>query len=74
MMYVHKDFQRMGICNFADLPNFETAKTEPTILTTEASITARPFFEKHGFVVLGEQVVLYQEIPLSNYRVQCALI
>ncbi|HNP23064.1 MAG TPA: GNAT family N-acetyltransferase [Panacibacter sp.] len=75
MMYVHKDFQRMGIATLLICQIFETAKKlNLTILTTEASITARPFFEKHGFVVLGEQVVYIKEIPLSNYRMQCALI
>ena len=75
MMYVHKDFQRMGIATLLICQILkQQKKLNLTILTTEASITARPFFEKHGFVVLGEQVVYIKEIPLSNYRMQCALI
>lgn len=74
MMYVHKDFQRMGIATLLISKIFETAKKlNLSILTTEASITAKPFFEKHGFVVLEEQIVYIKDIPLINYRMQCAL-
>lgn len=74
MMYVHKDFQRMGIATLLISKIFETAKQlKLAILTTESSITAKPFFEKHGFVALEEQIVYIKEIPLSNYRMQCAL-
>jgi GNAT superfamily N-acetyltransferase len=34
---------------------------------TEASITARPFFEKQGFRVVREQTVQRQDVGLSNF-------
>ncbi len=37
-------------------------------ITTDASITARPFFEKMGFKVLHEQSVRKKNIVLINYK------
>lgn len=34
---------------------------------THASITAKPFFEKRGYVVIKEQRVLREGIALTNY-------
>jgi putative acetyltransferase len=42
-------------------------------LFTEASITARPFFESHGFVVLAEQVVTLRGVDFVNYRMESVL-
>lgn len=39
-------------------------------LFTEASITARPFFESQGFVVLTEQVVTLRGVDFINYRME----
>ena len=36
----------------------------------EASITARPFFEKNGFVVLKEQQVVKDGVKLTNYKME----
>lgn len=36
----------------------------------EVSITARPFFERHGFVVLVEQSVEVRGQRLTNYRME----
>lgn len=74
MMYVHKDFQRMGVAALLISKIFDIAKElNLSILTTEASITAKPFFEKHGFTVLEEQTVFIKDVPLKNYRMQCSL-
>lgn len=40
---------------------------------TEASITARPFFEARGFVVVSPQVVLCRGVEFVNYRMERAL-
>ncbi len=37
---------------------------------TEASITARPFFERQGFRVVREQTVLRREVTLRNFAVE----
>ena len=39
-------------------------------LFTEASITARPFFESQGFVVLTPQVVTLRGVEFVNYRME----
>lgn len=40
---------------------------------TEASITARPFFEAQGFVVLAPQVVTVRGVDFVNYRMERVL-
>lgn len=64
-LYVHKDYQRQGvatlICN-----DLETA-FHVNRLTTHASITAKPFFEKRGYHVVKEQQVERSGILLTNY-------
>ena len=37
-------------------------------LFSEVSITAKPFFEKQGFVVLSEQKMVRKGIELTNYK------
>lgn len=39
-------------------------------LTSEVSITARPFFEKHGFDVVRENVVNIGGIVMTNYSME----
>ena len=64
-LYVHKDYQGKGvataICNELE----QTIKEG--IVSTHASITARPFFEKRGYKVVKEQQVQRQGVFLTNY-------
>jgi GNAT superfamily N-acetyltransferase len=41
---------------------------------TEASITARPFFERRGFRILGEQSVLRRGLSMINFRMEKHLV
>ena len=50
-----------AICN--ELEGFTKAKH----ITTHASITAKPFFQKRGYRVVKEQKVIRQGIALTNY-------
>jgi putative acetyltransferase len=43
-------------------------------LFTEASITARPFFETRGFVVLAPQVVICRGVEFRNFRMERLLV
>ncbi len=63
-LYVHKDYQRKGVAT-AICNGLERAVQGK--ITTHASITARPFFEKRRYVVLKEQCVKRQGIVLTNY-------
>lgn len=44
-----------------------------TTLTTEASRMARPFFERQGWSVVAEQVVVIRGVRLTNYRMRKVL-
>ena len=39
-------------------------------LLVEASITARPFFESHGFAMVTPQVVVCRGVEFVNYRME----
>ncbi|TQQ85355.1 GNAT family N-acetyltransferase [Peptacetobacter hominis] len=64
MLYVHKDYQKMGIatmiCN-------ELEKQADNCVSVHASITAKPFFEKRGYIVIKEQRVNIRGVYLTNY-------
>ncbi|MCC9654607.1 GNAT family N-acetyltransferase [Rhodopirellula sp. JC737] len=42
-------------------------------ITTDASITAKPFFERMGFSVVREQSVECRGVWMTNYRMQRAV-
>lgn len=64
-LYVHKDHQRKGIAS-AICDKLEQAVSVKKI-TTHASITAKPFFEKRGYLVINDQTVIRNGISLKNY-------
>lgn len=63
-LYVHADYQRKGIAT-AICDQLEWFVDSD--ITTHASVTARPFFEKRGYGVVKEQQVERQGIFLTNY-------
>lgn len=63
-LFVHADHQRKGIAT-AICDRLEQAV--PGTITTHASITAKPFFEKRGYKVVKEQQVERQGIALTNF-------
>ncbi|MGM9681181.1 MAG: GNAT family N-acetyltransferase [Eubacteriales bacterium] len=64
-LYVHKDYQRQGIAT-ALCDGLEQWIGAGKI-TTHASVTAVPFFEKRGYVVLKKQQVERRGVLLTNY-------
>ena len=64
-LYVHKDYQRQGVAT-ALCDRLETMRPFPRI-TTHASITARPFFEKRGYRVINPQLVERDGLYLRNF-------
>lgn len=70
-LYVHADFPGQGIGS-ALLQKLEAAARESgkRRVFTEASITARPFFEKRGYAVLARQLVAVRGVELTNYRME----
>lgn len=71
MMYVHPDRQGQGIAS-ALLEAVERAARDQGLarIFTEASITARPFFERRGFRTLAEQQVETRGETLTNFRME----
>jgi len=74
MMYVHADQQRRGIAGALLRRIEESARARGLArLHADSSITARPFFERHGFRVLAEQTVTRRGETLTNYRMEKVL-
>lgn len=63
-LFVHTDYQGKGIAT-AICNQLEQAVQGD--ITTYASITARPFFEKRGYKVVKEQLVERQGVSLTNF-------
>jgi putative acetyltransferase len=73
-VYVSADHQRRGIGRLLLAAVVaEARRLGLTRLFTEASITARPFFEAHGFAVLAPQVVICRGVEFVNYRMERVL-
>lgn len=67
-LYVHKDHQRQGVAT-ALCDALEAAVAAP-VLTTHASITARPFFIRRGYTVLRAQQVTCRGVTMTNYVIE----
>lgn len=63
-LYVHVDYQGKGIATTICNQLEQTVKGN---ITTHASITAKPFFEKRRYKVVREQQVERQGIYLTNF-------
>jgi putative acetyltransferase len=67
--YVHHRRQRCGVGRLL----METIEADARSrglgrLTSDVSITARPFFEAHGFSVVAAQQVQRQGVELTNFK------
>jgi putative acetyltransferase len=74
MMFVHAAHQRAGIAT-ALLATVEAAACTQGLrrIFTEASITARPFFERRGFSVIARQSVEKRGQHFTNFRMEKVL-
>ena len=73
-VYVSADHQRRGIGReLLAVTVAEARRVGLARLFTEASITARPFFEAQGFAVLAPQVVTCRGAEFVNYRMERVL-
>lgn len=68
-MFVHKDFQGVGIATIL-LNEIERYAIAAGIMriTSEVSLTARPFFEKKGYIIEEEQKRKANRLCLTNFR------
>ena len=67
-MFVHPDYQRQGIASRLLLKAEEYVRIRQGVsVYSEVSITARPFFEKHGYSIEKEQTVSVGDIEMTNF-------
>ncbi|MBD0367161.1 MAG: GNAT family N-acetyltransferase [Flavisolibacter sp.] len=75
MLYVHKDFQGKGVAKNLWLALREKAIASGYLyIETDASITAKPFFEHLGFRSLKEQTVFVNDVGLTNFKMRLSLL
>ncbi|MFD0675213.1 GNAT family N-acetyltransferase [Cohnella sp. GCM10027633] len=68
-LYVHKDFQRQGIASaLVNVLETEASRLGINELNTDASITARSFFEHHGYQLVQVQSVERKGVKLVNFK------
>ena len=68
-MFVHKDCQRQGVATLLLGVMEGYARNKGVgVITSEVSITARPFFERHGYDVLAEQQAQANKLRMTNYK------
>ncbi len=74
MMFVHPAHQRIGVAT-ALLTTVEAAARAQRLsrLFTEASLTARPFFERHSFGVVRQQTVHKRGQDFVNFVMEKSL-
>lgn len=67
-LFVHKDFQSKGIATMLlnEIERYATA-TGMIRITSEVSLTARPFFEKRGYTIEKEQKRKAHSLFLTNF-------
>lgn len=71
MMFVHPDAGRRGVASaLLTWALGEARLGGAATATTHASITARPFFEFHGFVVTEEQRPVYNGVAMTIYAME----
>jgi GNAT superfamily N-acetyltransferase len=74
MMFVDPDFGRRGVASalLASVVALARERGLPA-LTTFASLTSRPVFERHGFVITGERYFGEGDHAAKTYSMRCSL-
>ncbi|HRX82901.1 MAG TPA: GNAT family N-acetyltransferase [Pirellulaceae bacterium] len=68
-LFVSAQHQRQGVAKtlLAKLKS-DASRSGIAEISTEASITAKPFFEASGFAILRKQTVVCRGVKFTNYR------
>ena len=74
LLYVHPDAQRRGVATalWARVLEWANARSLANVFT-EASVTAKPFFEHCGFRVVASQIVQVRGVDTPDFRMEHAL-
>jgi len=71
LLYTDYRFQRQGVARaLYQYAEAETLQQGVRRLFTEASINARPFFEKMGFTIIREQEIEFCGLMFQNYAME----
>jgi len=77
MTFVHPGYQGIGVAT-ALLETVQVAALNLNLahIFTEASITARPFFERRGFVIVNPQMVekrgqIFRNFKMTKFGIDC---
>jgi putative acetyltransferase len=71
MLYIESRFGRRGVATALLEEILRLAsETGANAIETEASLTARPFFEHHGFGVLQKQTPIFRGVAMVNFRMR----
>lgn len=70
-MFVHKDWQGKGVASrlLSEVENM-ARQYGVTEITSEVSLTARPFFEKKGYQVVKAQKCKANKLALTNFQMR----
>lgn len=69
ILYVHKDFQRNGIAQKLLIEIENKAKAESVVtIDSDVSITARPFFERNGYITQKTNTNIIDGVKIITYR------
>ena len=69
VLYVSKDYQRLGIVKrLLDELETEAQRRGMRRLSSDVSITAKPFFEKHGYRSDRRRHIVVEGVKLDNYK------
>lgn len=74
LLYVHPEHQRQGIASALLKKIVLWARSRSiSFLSTESSITARPFFQKFGFSMVKSQKVVRKSVEFDNFAMKFKL-
>ena len=69
LLYVHNDYQGQGVAHklYTSIENVAMQQGQSE-LKSDVSKTAKSFFEKVGFEVINEQIVIRKGVELTNFK------
>lgn len=71
MMFVHPRFHRMGVATgLVHRVEAEARRLGLARIYAEVSITARPFFERQGFVHVADRVIVIDEVSFLTFDME----
>ena len=71
LLYVHPEYQRQGVATMiADNIEEHVTSQGARTITTDASITAKPFFEQRGYRVVKMQTAQIRGSSLVNFHME----